>query len=822
MLKRILAVLIALLLTASCFPVAASGDYTNIVQANHYNVVLVIDGSGSLHSRTTPTDPQDYRYNAVELFLGLMTNAGNYVSAIVFDDDPNDLLLNTDLQAISGANAKKQLSAQIRAAGTGGDTDIGGALLVAAKQLVSQTKNDLPSVIVLMSDGVTDFELSSNPQEKLEASYAMREEAIRLCQDHQIPVYSVFLNKDRQLESTGELERISQKTGGAFQPVYTAEDLSEIYAEFYALIYHGGADEGKTNIVFDNEGVANIPVTVPNFGVEELNLIANSPDGVDYILITKPSGEELRDVDLHDETLKSDVYEFLKIVDPEGGAWNFEIHGKAGDAVQVNVIFNSNLGLKLTHEGAFHYESGESIAMEGFVTDETRRITDDDAYHPEFVTAELVNAIEPEERYPVEVTVEGSSFQLRVKAPEVDSSQTYKIQAVYSAAGVRADSNALVFNINPMTATEQNHPPQPVSATVNHVVEDSGDGFDYLSVEELFTDEDGDELRYDIPFSDYSGRELRVSNGRVAIDKSVLDGSFGLRASDGQAAAIVEVHLKGNAPPVPVASSVTETVTVHALFGGQKETVYDVSKWFTDADGDKLSYRIVACDFDYDKDGTVTLSQENQTLTVQTEGFRKSDLVLRAEDAKGAAAELTVHFHLFDWWLVYGVFVVLVLIVLAVLLILALVRKLTTRFKGYVLVQNIQVDGFGGGGGSYRSEYQTFRKRKVLNAMSGIDYRAAGFDGTCKIFPRSAKLIRFKSPKPFYCNGRKVKYVDISLSGSKDIFASPEAREGLRISTETPDGFGANGGFGAGAEMGGGNASTWTLGDSAYSGSIDW
>lgn len=780
MFKRILAVLIVLLLTACLFSAAAANDRVGFVSANHFKVVLVVDGSGSLHSqRHTPTDPQDYRYNAVELFLGLMTNAGNYVSAIVFADDPEHLLLNTDLQPISGANAKKELSEKIRAAGIGLDTDIGGALLVAAKKLASfDSHSELEPVIILMSDGVTDFENAKNPQEMLKASEKNRQKAIQICQENGISVHSVLLNKDGQLKSTGELEQISKETGGKYEVIEKAEDLSEIYTLFYSLIYN--ADIIKYQEISDENGVVVIQQEIPGFGVEEINLIASSDAPVDYILVTSPSGEVRRDV----ETLKSDVYEFIKIVKPEGGRWKFEIHGHPNAAVKVDVVFNSELGLQLEAKTAFSLESGEPIAAQGFVTDEAGVVTDADAYHAKYLTAELVNAIDPEERYPVDVTVEGTSFQLQTKAPEVKTSQTFRLQAVFSNAGVKASSNALVININPKTVPEQNHPPEAVSGVVDHVVKDSGDGFDYIPLAGLFTDEDGDELKYAIEFSDYSEKELHLDGKNIVIAESALDGSFGLRASDGQAAALVNFRLKGNAPPVAVASAVTETITVNALFGGEKERVFDLSQWFSDADGEELRYHIVACDYDYDKDGTIALSQPDQTLTVKTEGFQKSNLVLRAEDPKGASAELTVHFNLFNWWVVYGP-AICIGAAAVILLVCILYKKYNQSFKGHVIINNIRKDGFGGGDSGYRHEHDSFRKRLVLNSLPGVDAGAAGFDGKCTIRPRSKKEIRFRSPKPFYCNNKKVKSVDIKLGSSKDIFSGVDSQSGLRISTES-------------------------------------
>ena len=46
------------------------------------NVVFVLDQSGSM----AKTDANALRYEAVDLFLGLSTETGNYMGAVVFDD----------------------------------------------------------------------------------------------------------------------------------------------------------------------------------------------------------------------------------------------------------------------------------------------------------------------------------------------------------------------------------------------------------------------------------------------------------------------------------------------------------------------------------------------------------------------------------------------------------------------------------------------------------------------------------------------------------------------------------------------------------------
>ena len=50
--------------------------------ANRFNVVFVIDASGSMNN----TDSAKWRFEAMDLFLGLATDEGNRIGAVVFND----------------------------------------------------------------------------------------------------------------------------------------------------------------------------------------------------------------------------------------------------------------------------------------------------------------------------------------------------------------------------------------------------------------------------------------------------------------------------------------------------------------------------------------------------------------------------------------------------------------------------------------------------------------------------------------------------------------------------------------------------------------
>ena len=81
--KRMAADILAIVLA-----IAFSGKNAETVMAasddgaNRMNVVFVLDESGSMSG----SDANELRYEAVDLFLGIATDTGNYMGAVSFDD----------------------------------------------------------------------------------------------------------------------------------------------------------------------------------------------------------------------------------------------------------------------------------------------------------------------------------------------------------------------------------------------------------------------------------------------------------------------------------------------------------------------------------------------------------------------------------------------------------------------------------------------------------------------------------------------------------------------------------------------------------------
>ena len=148
----VLALMLALALVCPCLANAEEPSKT----VNRFNVVLVVDKSGSLRSdHGGGTDPDGLRFDAMRLFLGLLTETGNNVGAVVFDEQ---IRYDSGLKPMASMDDKKALIREVESFGTSYDTDIGTAVLRAAEMLKGmREENGLPCMILLLSDGKTDF-----------------------------------------------------------------------------------------------------------------------------------------------------------------------------------------------------------------------------------------------------------------------------------------------------------------------------------------------------------------------------------------------------------------------------------------------------------------------------------------------------------------------------------------------------------------------------------------------------------------------------------------------------------------------------------------
>ena len=529
MMKTLLSHAVPLLMVWSlllCQPALATAQAISNQDLERFNVMLVIDGSGSLVYGSDATDANGLRYDALDLFLALLTNSGNQVGAIVFDDDAQNYLLNTGLQPVSGKPDKLALSEQIRNAGTRNDTDIGSALLTAVETLNAQSaQNGMESVIILFSDGRTDL---GDNEEAYNTSLENKETAITTAQAAGIPVYSICLNAT-PVADPAELQEISTRTSGDFVSVSSPEDLTGAFESFYNLIFATSSSERVTS-TFPADGTLRFDIDVPTYGAEEVNIILDT-DGVGQVQLNAPSGP-LTAAEVEDFTMSGGDYDVIKLVDPEVGRWNLTLSGVPQDNVTINVIYNiDSTAVLSTADGNTDYGAGDTVTLQAQLYQGGAPITDSSVTSEYTVSLSLTNMADGS----VETVdmVPGSNGQFTYNFLEEDFN-SYEIQADFKYSNLDILSNPVHLNFGntaPVVPDDQKLIEESVIVTP---VTGRERTFDLSS---YFSDTQGDSLPYSTSAS-------QLVDDTASLDGSVLtvntaksrSGDLVLRAADPQGA----------------------------------------------------------------------------------------------------------------------------------------------------------------------------------------------------------------------------------------------------------------------------------------------
>lgn len=667
MMKTLLSHAVPLLMVWSlllCQPALATAQAISNQDLERFNVMLVIDGSGSLVYGSDATDANGLRYDALDLFLALLTNSGNQVGAIVFDDDAQNYLLNTGLQPVSGKPDKLALSEQIRNAGTRNDTDIGSALLTAVETLNAQSaQNGMESVIILFSDGRTDL---GDNEEAYNTSLENKETAITTAQAAGIPVYSICLNAT-PVADPAELQEISTRTSGDFVSVSSPEDLTGAFESFYNLIFATSSSERVTS-TFPADGTLRFDIDVPTYGAEEVNIILDT-DGVGQVQLNAPSGP-LTAAEVEDFTMSGGDYDVIKLVDPEVGRWNLTLSGVPQDNVTINVIYNiDSTAVLSTADGNTDYGAGDTVTLQ----------------------AQLYQG----------------------GAPITDSSVTSEYTVSLSLTNM-ADGSV---------------------ETVDMVPGSNGQ-FTYNFLEEDFNS-------YEIQ-ADFKYSNLDILSNPVHLN-------FG-----------------NTAPVVPDDQKlIEESVIVTPVTG--RERTFDLSSYFSDTQGDSLTYSISSSQLVDD-----TASLDGSVLTVNTAKSRSGDLVLRAADPQGAYSEMTIRFKVTN--LTPAIFGLIVAAIVAALIVagLSIYRATHRLFRGTLSVSNVNASM---SGATPRSHASFRGKVKLSYFVVG----SCGMDANkCCFVALPGRRLEFRSPKPVYYNGIAKTNIMI-LPGITELYADENRTQGIRI-----------------------------------------
>lgn len=510
MIKRITAIVTAVFISVVCLAMPlliVSAE--NVTGAQKFNVVFVVDASNSMNA----TDSQGWRFEAIDEFLSLLSLTGNYVGTVVF---------NGDVQAANGVSQieskedKQAASNTVKGATPVGYTNIGEAL-AKANELIKNGNKSLPSIILLLSDGNTEMPSEADFNRSINA----QNNAIVEAKNNNTKIYCIGLNANGKMKIE-ELQNISDQTNGFFKIVSRAEDLQDVFKEFYVLIYNTSVDPEQVELPAVKE------FSVPKIGVEEVNILIEGTTS--SIKLTQPSGNQLSDTELRDITTRGNHFTNIKIDKPLSGKWKIELGGEAGQYVVINFIPNLNVSLLTDKPETESYKRDEMISIKTKIVSEGNEITDASVYQEYPALLRITNANNSDDSHDVEMQAIDDVYKADIA---FDTTGTYYVTPMIDIGYGKIAGNSVSVSVGNAVPKAKN---KAVKYT-NYGMKFGKETFEY-KLSDLVFDEDGDALTFNIDKFTFSTDDL--VDGTAKIEDGVLkvmptkecSGTFSIIASD--------------------------------------------------------------------------------------------------------------------------------------------------------------------------------------------------------------------------------------------------------------------------------------------------
>lgn len=588
-LKRFFAAVLAVVMTLSAIPAFVQAEKTEQteVSANH-NIVVLVDSGGSLKQGIT-SDPDEYRFEAIGMFFDLLSDIGDYISAIVFrgnneKNDSSDAAMRERITSFSEEGLKQITSKEDKedmknfiTQKAGGYTDIGTALLVAAEQLEGKTQeNGLDSYIILFTDGETEF-ADGAPQAYYDKSMANQEKALEMIRENGITLCAVYLDHEgkQNRENVANLVRASLtddpnvaksipveqlETDCRYIRVTSAKNLADVFQSFFNRLSSATQRELERTDRF----------TIPGSGVREVNICITTEKSDEIVggtMITSLVNNKTGAVDmglLFDCRTSGYAYVVYKLVNPEPG--EYEITWTSSDpGAKCTMMANleNTAGITMETKGD-KPRYGEPITFSGCLYNQGEALKRSSDY------SEYVCVLEVYNRNTESLVHEQTLFQNNegiFSTPYIPEAYgSYYAQIAFVCNDFRICSNKVFFAID-------NDPPKADAAKLPVSISFGGDGIKTVELSKYIHDTE-DELAELVIVPDESNT-YPLEAFEIAGDNSTLtirgreggSGTLVLRVNDTQDRHdlwYVEIKVRDNT--LLILLSLTAAVVAAALY----------------------------------------------------------------------------------------------------------------------------------------------------------------------------------------------------------------------------------------------------------------
>lgn len=436
--------LLIVCITAAPFKAAAASAAS--AAPSHIDAVLLIDVSNSMNK----SDKNKIANEAMKMFIDMLSTQGDKVGIVAYTDkvQREKALLN-----INSAADKQDLKDFIDGLNRGPYTDIAVGMEEAVKVLANGSDPGHEPMIVMLADGNNDLDEASGRTQS-ESDQELKA-AIETAKQNGYPVYTIGLNADGKLNKN-ILAGLSDQTGGKAFTTDSADDLPQILSEIFAS--HLKLKVVPVPSITANGDYQEVTVNVPNASVLEANISIMSSQPVTAKL-SDPSGNSVA-IPSDDVLLsKSSTYTLIKLLSPEQGDWKLQVKGVPKDKIDINLVFNYDLELKIDALPSQSYRKGDSVDISSHLFSNGAEVTESSLYQD--MNAVLL-ATDKDTGNVEEIPLDNSGSEFKGTF-EIKNDHEYELKVRAEESSFYRESD--VLTINAKTGTVATSPPSTGAAT---------------------------------------------------------------------------------------------------------------------------------------------------------------------------------------------------------------------------------------------------------------------------------------------------------------------------------------------------------------------
>ncbi|USK55918.1 VWA domain-containing protein [Cytobacillus solani] len=403
--------------------------------AQKMDAVLVVDVSNSMKD----SDKNKISNEAMKMFIDMLSKNGDKVGMVAYTDQ---IIREKALMKIGSDADKNDFKKYIDTLSLGAYTDIAVGVSEAVKILDAGKETDHTPLIILLTDGNNYLNPNSDRTEELSGKEL--DEAIRKSKSEGYPIYTIGLNADGTLNKM-ILEKLSGETGGKFFTTTTADDLPRILSEIFAN--HLKLKVIPITNLTGNGQFQDVNIEIPNNSVMEANISITSGNPIEAKLFS-PDGKEVEIPSIDVYYSKSKAYSLIKLIKPESGNWKVQIKGVQKDKIDINMVFNYDLGLRLEEPATSNYKKGDMIEILSFLESSGQKVNSPELYQS--MNAKLIvsdtasNTISE-----LTLTNDGKSFHGEFTIPE---DKKYELKVVAEDNSFYRETDPIIIDASVMAA----------------------------------------------------------------------------------------------------------------------------------------------------------------------------------------------------------------------------------------------------------------------------------------------------------------------------------------------------------------------------------